>query len=458
LSAVLVSWLGAPSSGLRYRSYARGYAIACALRLTLPDAMQSSWLWTSLLHWLGVVLLLANGCMAGWAACAVATLLPIVLLQDQLTQSGYLFACALAAVVIGARTKDRNAKLDDALPHAVRLLTVLVYAMAALHKLNRDFFDVTVSCANVGLGVLATGAETWLSPSVAGSFASPWWPRAFILAEMGIAALLLARPAIGVTVACAFHVPLTIIFAPGFAFTMMSGWLCFFDADELRALVRLARRRWWAIALVGGVPALLSRTLLFPGRWETDPDWCIKEVLLWMALAWMLEAVTARHRDGALVGRRAWHHALSPWAPRVIAALFVVNALTPYAGLQFHHTGAMLSNLRIDAGCSNSLLFPPPPDPYVRVDAIHFAEGRAVSGVAERITARLWGPEAIDGARAHWCSLHPEPLRVVGSYRGVPFDEADICHATAPWSPMGLRGMRRFQTNLTRACPQRCIH
>jgi hypothetical protein len=104
------------------------------------------------------------------------------------------------------------------------------------------------------------------------------------------------------------------------------------------------------------------------------------------------------------------------------------------------------------------LLFPPPPDPYVRVDAIHFAEGRAVPGVAERITARLWGPEAIELARAYWCSLHPEPLRVVGSYRGVPFDEPDICHATAPWSPLWLRGMRRFQTNLMRACPQRCIH
>ena len=91
-------------------------------------------------------------------------------------------------------------------------------------------------------------------------------------------------PAIGVTAACAVHVPLTMIFAPGFAFTMMSGWVCFFRQSELRALARTLRRRAPTILLGGAIPAVGGRLLLFPGRWQSDPDWCIKEALLWLVL------------------------------------------------------------------------------------------------------------------------------------------------------------------------------
>ena len=44
--------------------------------------------------------------------------------------------------------------------------------------------------------------------------------------------------------------------------------------------------------------------------------------------------------------------------------------LTPYVGIQFQHTAAMLSNLRVDNGCHNSLLFPSSwigQDTYLRI-------------------------------------------------------------------------------------------
>jgi hypothetical protein len=417
--------------------------------------MQSSWTWTSLLHWLGVALLLANGCLAGWLACAVATLLPILLLQDQLTQSGYLFVCALAGCLCWLGASGRSERLDEALPRTVRTLTVLVYALAALHKLNRDFFNPAVSCANGGLVVLANGAADWLPPSIAESFVSPSWPIVFVVIELSLPVLLLLRPAIGVTVACVFHVPLTIIFAPGFVFTMMSGWLCFFSTAELRAMGRILRRRWKHIVIAAAIPATLSRALLFSGRWDSDPDWCLKEAILWCVLAWLIETLTTRHCRATFQGRGAWLEQATSRVHWAVAALFLVNGLTPYAGLQFHRTGAMLSNLRIDDGCNNSFLFPAAPDPYVRIDRIDFANGRAVDGLAERITTRLWGPEALHRARLYWCRIHDEPLLVEGTYRGERFSYPDFC---ASWTRPPLSGMRRFQANLQRHCPQRCIH
>ena len=451
-------WLSSPGGGLRYKTYARAYALATALRLTLPDAMQASWLAPVSLHWLGVLLLLANGCLAGWIACAVGALLPILLLQDQLTQSGYLLACALAACAcfVGDRKGDR---LDAALPVAVRFVTLAVYGLAALHKLNRDFFDPAFSCANGGLRVLARSAE-WIPSAVHDLAAAPGWPLLFVTVEMGLVLLLLVRPAIGVTAACAVHVPLTMIFAPGFAFTMMSGWVCFFRQSELRALARTLRRRAPTILLGGANPAVGGRLLLFPGRWQSDPDWCIKEALLWLVLAWLLETVTTRWRGGLFVGRGVWLEG----GPRGIAAtvvtLFVLNGLTPYLGLQFHRTGAMLSNLRIDAGCHNSLLFPESlrgHDPYVRVEHIEFAAGRAEPNVSALVGARLWSPEALYRARQRWCARHPEALPVLLRFHDEELEVGNLCvewPLDRPW----LGGMRRFQSNLTRACPQRCVH
>ncbi len=445
-------WLRAPSDDLGYRVYARGYAVASALRLTLPDAMEPSWLGPAALHWLGVVLLSINGCFAGWVACAMGLLLPILLLQDQLTQSGYLLACALAACGAFAMRDGMRSLLG-----AVRVLTLSVYAVAALHKLNHDFFDPAVSCANAGLGVLADGVG-WLPAPVTASFDARLWPILFVACELGLPLLLWRRPALGVTLACLFHIPLTMIFAPGFAFTMMSGWLTLFSRDELRALWRTLRRRRWHILIAGGVPGLCIQLTTFAGRWSSDPDWRIKEIVLWLALALMVEVVTTRFSGGLFRGRGAWDDAGRRSLPLLAAALFWLNALTPYLGLQFHRSGAMLSNLRIDAGCHNHLFIPVWVDPYVRLDDVQFAPGRAAPGVAERARARLWGPEALYRARQEWCAIHDEPLPATLVVRGERIVVEDMCRDPWPLGEPPLAGMRRFQRNLLRPCKQRCIH
>jgi hypothetical protein len=454
-------WLARPSDGLRYLAFCRVYAFGSALRLVLPDATADAWLGVSLVHWLGVALVAFNGCLLGWVLCLGATATALVTLEDQLTKSAFLLACALSAVIAFAGSaRERRQRIDQGLALAVRCITIAVYAFAVFHKLNRDYFDPGVSCANGGLVLLFDG---W-PPAVQALAAWAWWPRLQVAAELAIVGLLWWRPAWGVVAASLMHVPLTIIFAPAFVFVMMSGWVCFFGEAELRALWRTLRRRSWVIVLVGGALGATTRALFFPGRWSTDPDWCVQEVLLWMVVVWLLEAVTTRGRPG-FHGRMAWSESTPRGAigrAAAVTTLFALNGLTPYLGIQFHHTGAMLSNLRIDDGCTNSWVMPAAlrlGDPYVRIDRIDFAPGRAAPGVTESITKRLWAPEALWRARHSWCAVHDEPLPVAGTWRGKSFELNDLCAPDGwPFGKVWLPGMRRFQVNLERQCPQRCVH
>lgn len=456
-------WLRSPGAGLRYQVYCRAYALACAVRLSLPDALQEEWLLPGLVYWLGIGLLAFNGCVAGWLLCAIGAAVPIFTLSDQLTQSAYLLWCAVAALAcwVGGAA-GRVERLDLGLATAVRLGTMLVYASASLHKLNVDFFDPAMSCANGGLALLleqANAAElaSWLN------IESPWWPRLFVVFELGVVLLMWLRPAVGVLAAAALHLPLTIIFAPSFVFTMMSGWVCFFSAEQLRLLWRRWRRRWRQIVVVGLALFGISRVLFFSNRWNTDPDWCLKEAILWLLFVGLFDAITMTRTNNRWGGRGVWTRR-APISRRltVLVLLFVANSLTPYVGIQFHHTGAMLSNLRIDAGCYNSLLFPESArlfDPYVRIDSIGFKAHRATAGSAAHVTARLWSVSALWRARQRWCRVHTEALPMAGMHDGRSFTVTDFCGETGwVFGEPRMSGMRRFQTNLMRKCPQRCIH
>jgi hypothetical protein len=452
--------------------YARAYGLASLARLSLPDAMQTSWLPVALLHLLGAMMLLFNGCMAGWLLCLVATGSGILWLGDQLTQSAYLFFCALAALACSmAARRGRPGFLRDGLPLAVRVISIAVYACAAVHKLNRGFVDPTVSCANGGLQLLIRRgrlAEYGDTIGAALAFDSAAWPILYIGIELGVVVLLLCRPAWGVLWAAAMHLPLTIIFAPSFALVMASGWVCFFSEAEHQALAVSLRRRWLAISLFAGTGWVASQLLFFSGRWDTDPDWRIKEALVWLLLAWLVVALFRprdSHGQSLFSGRGVWREPTplpERWWAAVMGVLVVFNGITPYLGLQLHRTGAMLSNLRIDTGCQNSLLFPDAlrvSDPYVRIDTIRFAAGRATSTSAAYITSRLWSVAGLHRARTRWCGKHPEPIALGGSHAGQSFAIDHFCAPEGwPWGEVRLQHMRRFQRNLRRKCAQRCIH
>jgi len=144
----------------------------------------------------------------------------------------------------------------------------------------------------------------------------------------------------------------------------------------------------------------------------------------------------------------------------VMGLLVVANGLTPYLGLQFHHTGAMLSNLRIDASCHNSLLFPvglQVSDPYVRIESIGLAPGPTTADSVAYIQSRLFSVRALYRARRRWCGKQTAALPVTASHAGRRVEIQNLC-AEQGW-PFGLPlQMRRFQATLPRTCHQRCIH
>lgn len=408
--------------GLRPRLYSRLFAVGCFFHLTLPDAHQLAWLVPNLSLAVGALWLLAKpptGRLfpAPWLLCALGVLGPLLFAGDQLTQS--VFLLVQCAVMLSARGDPSRAA------PAMRGCTVAFYAIAAFHKLNSDFFDASVSCATGGVRLLG---ENW---SVALPDLGAGWPILFIVVELGVAVLWVARPALAVVLASAMHLPLTIVFAPAFAWVMIPAWVWFFDDETLSHQVTTFRDK--RVLGVGSLLGVISAAFYFRDHWVPYPFWQLNELALWIVLVGSVRALWTRPG----VGRGAWGDAPLGWRAVFVLAL-VLNATTPYLGLQFHHAGAMLSNLRIDRGCWNHLIVPEEVrlrDPYLRIDDARDDE----------LESTLWHPAQLRDWLAEHCEGEPMPVTLDG-------ERLDACALELS----GSSGL--FQTNLQRECPQRCIH
>ena len=423
----------------RYRLWSRVSLLGVLAHLTLPDALVWSWLPANLLL-LGGALAIALyprthfGATLGFVASALGLLWPLVLLGDQLTQSVYMLFVVVAGLLC---RKDEGAFFG-----AVRLLTLGVYAGAIFHKMNADFFDPAVSCASGGLVVLS---EMWSLP-LAPDFLAPVWPFAFAASELSLVGLFVFRPRIALPFAALLHIPLTIIFAPSFAWVMIPGWIAFMREEDLKAWAKIVRAKRVPILAAGVAGFGICTSFYFQDHWVLYPAWQFKELALWVTAAGL---IVASFR-GPRIARGAWSEAGVSKTAWALFALFIANAATPYLGLQFHHAGAMLSNLRIDEGCWNHLLVPESVrirEPYIRVEAPDaHDEARA------EFEAALWHDASLHEAVQRHCAQHaPLPLTIRAG--GEPRVLADACEAELPRGRVGL-----FQTNLERECPQACVH
>src|SRR6185436_9415720 len=99
--------------------------------------------------------------------------------------------------------------------------------------------DPSGSCATAGMHVLV---RNWGIDGLAPASLDAVWPYCFLAAEGLIVVLLVARPAFGIVLALLMHVPLTIVFAPAFAFVMIPGLFCLLGEDDVLVLGRTLRR------------------------------------------------------------------------------------------------------------------------------------------------------------------------------------------------------------------------
>lgn len=483
--------LAEPPLSLRWRVGCRALAIGCFVHLSLPDAHRLDWLVPNLvLAMAATSLLLAPRpgtarAYATFSGIALAKLVPLVFLGDQLTQSLLIALYSLCALLFAralppptnanasphdtrdtphandtphahdtphASLESRGAPHDATHARAIRLLLLGVYGLAAFHKTNRDFLDPAVSCATGGMKLLA---DNWSLPFPEGASAA-LWPHLFLLTEAALVLLGVWRPAWALLIALAMHVPLTIVFAPAFAWVMLPGWVAFLRDEDLAHLAHVWRtKRAWVIGLAL-VPAIASAALYFRDHWIPYPAWQLVELSLWFLLAWLVVALVTR-RGGVLTGRLAWNERTRSFT-FVPLAILLVNGTTPYLGLQFHHAAAMLSNLRIDEGCWNHLLVPESVrvvEPYVRIEAMEVGpETRAPEALITHAREALWHPASLRDAVERWCDAGAAPIALELRFEGRRVSVDDACdHLPLPAQARGL-----FQTNLPRRCPARCIH
>lgn len=463
-----------------YRLVVWCFVVASACHLWLADAWQLEWLFADLLYVAGLGFLAWRGAFAGWVLSAFGLLLPLLFHRDQLTQSLFLLFIAVAgalttgraawrfAVGEGAPRARRGARRPEEVRGFVRTvqwLAVLVYGFAFFHKLNADFLDPDYSCALYGLREVT---NYWHLPAVA--VPGEWgiaFPIAILLAEAGIAALHLLRcRRIAWMVAIAFHIFLTFTMAPAFVFVMAVGHAAFVTRDDLETLHETLSRHGPLLMVVAAAVTVVSIR-----RHGALPEWTMipREFLLWGVLGLLVTAFppwTAGAWARRPVDRPdSW---FARMLPVLFAGLFAANCVLPYLGLQYQHTAAMVSNLRIDRGCWNHLVVPESArlqDPYIRFSDVYFGEPGRDPEYEQVVLEQLWSPPQIRQMRRNWCGSSNRPFYLKGTYKGETFEIEDLCAGDPlPFGEFRVFGVAifgdllRFQKNLMRECPQTCIH
>ncbi len=470
------------------------FVLASACHLWLADAAAPAWLGADMIYVIGLALLCWRGAALGWLLSAVGVAIPLYFLRDQLTQSLLLLiissTAGLALLVDGVRQTRAHPPPDPAPQHGVRHhdegatpgfspgeatllrvvrgLTIATYLLAALHKLNRQFLDPQFSCAVYGVDELF---RYWHLPVGVLPHAvlavSPWLVLA---SETGIALLhLFGRRRPAWQLAVLFHIPLTLTMAPAFVFVMLVGHASFARAADLSRLRATLRRRGPILALAAA--AVTGASLI---AHHNVPEWTMipREWLLWALFLTLASAFPIWGRDtwsrSTASGREARAPTSARWASGIIVALFVLDGLTPYLGVQYRHAAAMVSNLRIDHGCWNSVVFPESmrlTDDYIRVDTVYLGAPGRVPDYENTVRRQLWSPPQFRQMRRNWCRPQIRPFFLKGTYRGRPFVIEDLCaDKPLPFDGAGIFGVEifgdylRFQKNLMRQCPQTCIH
>lgn len=426
--------MSAPEAGLRL--WTRAFAVASLIHIALPDFQQDGWVFPALLEGAGALILLVRPSLVGFGLSAVGTLWPLLFLRDVLTQSTLLTAWAtLGFIGLAVRAESQTVLT------CVRATVGGTYLLAALHKMNSAFLDPAYSCAGHAFRQVEVH---WYLPSL--TILDPALPYLAIGLEIVLATAVLRRSRWMWPLGLLFHVPLTVTLAPAFGPVMWAGYVA---AMAPRTLVRW-RRVGWRWAVFGAVLGVLVELGLHQGL--DGPLVAIK-----MAAAGALLMVAAR----AWANDRTW----SPLKPIgwFVLGLWMVHGLTPYLGLQYQHTGAMLSNLRVDEGCWNSLVIPElvrGADPYIRIDEASIAGGKRAKR-EQVLRESLWSLPALETMHQNWCIPEQRPIRLAGHWGGEGFVIEDLCDED--WRTMlpgssGLMGYQRFQKNLRRMCPTACVH
>jgi len=306
----------------------------------------------------------------------------VVVLALDLPQVGdhLLLVLVTSVAVLGwtATRRWRGRRVDGTSLWAVlapflRAQVVLLYAAAALAKLNTGFLDPAVSCA-AGMAKQAA----WLGPWLDGGWHELFAIYGTVAIEASLPLLLIVRrtrPA-ALALGGAFHVVLALAGNVPFSALALALYVAFLPETtpaRLRALqVRRPRLGLAARALLRGarsplaLPAAVAVWLagaassLGPGAYGGPVGDGVRIAVVGgilgagaMLLAAFAPAMGSRGRRRSAPARGRLHPAFA-----LALLLLALNAASPYLGLKTEASFAMFSNLQTEPGHWNHVLLP----------------------------------------------------------------------------------------------------
>lgn len=419
-------------------------------------------------------------------------------LRDVLTQSFLLAFFHLFTVILFYKPILLTFILTE-----IRLITVSTYGLAIVHKLNDTFLWSPNSCALHGIEISVSLIHF--------QFILPYIQQlpiiicsvAVLLIELLLAYDCWQRNVRVWSVACLFHLPLTLTIAPAFAMVMYSGYLQSFSSGMYHVITQglnvLKRSRfqkiflkswhWYALVLIilaFDTGALFIKTLLMClllwVSWKSH-HYKIKDDLSLSTPKDLQDYIVhnqthSQHHipsishsmalsNRSIIEQTRSHINLSHLnrfkiGLRTLSLCYIIHGFSPYLGFEVQHSAAMLSNLRIDPACHNSILFPVlSQSPYFYINKVSFGDISRPQRT-ETLYQGVWNWTALHQMKKNWCVPQQRPLSMQLQWHNQTWHIKDLCDQNAlhdipvPW--YYFSGWQRFQKNLERRCDCSCIH
>lgn len=292
-----------------------------------------------------------------YALLAFPTSLPLLALTgaasaaalfgDMPVHHHHQYFSGLTGVAVALGAAARGGDRERLLFAPLRWMTVLLYLLSSLHKMNPEFFRPDTGCGQQflsrGLGLLGLSVgSSGVVPIVGGSLG--------VAIELAVPLLLVRRQTrlVGVGVGALFHLAMAALGYARFSALMLALLVLFLDVGRLQRFPVLPRSGLRAIRsglIVGGI-ALAAWMNDPSGRLPAFPFWRLDLALTWFAIG---ACVAVAVLTGFLRCRAAPRGALrlAP-AAALGPALVLVSGLSPYVGLGTLHSFSMYSNLKTE--------------------------------------------------------------------------------------------------------------
>lgn len=282
---------------------------------------------------------------------------------------GVVFLAYLGWTTLRVRRVPAPGELFAAIAPFLRASIIVVYAFAALAKMNTAFLDPATSCAT-----WMSRQVIWVDPSL---LAGRWQAQSAIWGTVLVEAALPILLAIGRTrrlalvLGIGFHTVLALAGNVPFSAVALAFYVAFLPPNTRSPLA--GRTRSWrgsrsvlfAVLLSGWlVGAALGPTKSAPGLLGTpaaDVSAVIGDgtrlVVVLLAVGGIVLLLSLRTTPGlAMHPRRPWRIGHPILAVGIVA--LVINGSCPYLGLKTDTSFAMFSGLRTEPGAWNSLVVP----------------------------------------------------------------------------------------------------